>query len=104
MPIWPKKFELERQQIGRLTGVSTHSVRYDKPKMPKEVKDFFNCIHQTFTQVFLHFDRDFDKAKLWFELPNPMLGRYISPRDMIYIGRHKKLLQIVLDSVEGRRP
>jgi len=41
------------------------------------------------------FAGDAQKVGLWFEIANPMLGN-ISPRDMIRIGRYKRLLNFVI--------
>ena len=93
----------KKKKISEVTGVSKSSVRYDR-KMPKEVRDFLNHTVTIFHMVYSYFNNDFEKTKLWFELPNPMIGENITPKDMIYIGRHQKLLQIVSAAVQGERP
>jgi hypothetical protein len=40
------------------------------------------------------FFKDQDKTILWFTIPNPLLGD-IAPRDMIRVGRFKKLLKFI---------
>ena len=40
------------------------------------------------------FFQDQKKTILWFSIPNPLLGD-MSPRDMIRVGRFKKLLNFV---------
>lgn len=47
-----------------------------------------------------YFQGDAQKVKLWFHLPNPMLGN-ISPRDMVRLGRYERLLNFVLDAHEA---
>lgn len=93
----------KKEKISRITGVSKSSVRYDD-KMPAEVKDFLHYTVSIFHMVYTHFNNDFQKTKLWFELPNPLIGEGIAPRDMIYIGRHQKLFQIVASAIQGERP
>lgn len=94
-------FDKQRNdRISRLTGVSKTSVRYDN-KMPQEVKEFLDFIATIFHLVYNHFNHDFKKTKLWFQLPNPMIGKGCSPKDMIFIGRHKKLFQIVSSAIKG---
>ena len=44
------------------------------------------------------FFRDEQKTVLWFKTPNPLLGD-IAPRDMIRIGRFKKLRQFILQAL-----
>ena len=97
-----KEFQLTRDRIKKITGLKQNSIRFDQ-KMPEKVKDLLLCVHTIFGMVFSHF-KDFEKTKLWFEIPNPMLGGGLSPRDMIYVGRHKKLLQVVKATKEGERP
>jgi len=92
-----------KEKISQITGVSKNSVRYDD-KMPQEVKEFLNHAVAIFHLVYTHFNDDFEKTKLWFELPNPMIGEGITPKDMIYIGRHQKLFQIVSAATQGEQP
>lgn len=40
------------------------------------------------------------KVGLWFEIANTMLGN-VSPRDMIRIGRYKRLLNFVIEAREA---
>jgi hypothetical protein len=46
-----------------------------------------------------HF-RDWSKAKLWFETPNPQLGN-VSPNKMIELGRTEKLKEFIESSLGG---
>jgi hypothetical protein len=46
------------------------------------------------------FNGDVQKVGLWFEVANPSLGN-VSPRNMIRIGRHKRLLNFVLRAREA---
>lgn len=96
-------FDRKKDKISALTGVTKSSVRYDN-KMPKEVKELLQFTASIFHLVYNHFNHDLKKTKLWFELPNPMLGVSMTPQNMIYIGRHKKLFQIVSSAIEGELP
>ncbi len=44
------------------------------------------------------FFNDSDKAALWFETPNPMLGG-ITPTVMVQMGREQKLLEIITSTL-----
>ena len=96
-------FDRKEKRIGQLTGVDKKSVRYDS-KMPTEVKVFLQFMATIFHLVYKYFDHDFNKTKMWFELPNPMMGGRITPKTMIYIGRHKKLLQIISSALQEEIP
>ena len=93
----------KRTRVGAITGVRTSSVRYDD-KMPEKVKELLQYLASTFHLVYEYFNKDFEKTKLWFELPNPMIGKGLAPKDMVYIGRHKKLFQIVSSALKGDLP
>ena len=72
--------------------------------MPDEVKLFLQSMAVIFHLVYSHFGHDFDKAKMWFELPNPMIGERVTPKEMIHIGRHEKLLQIISSALGEEVP
>lgn len=90
----------DRLRISKITGVSQKSVCFDK-RMPNEVKEFLQSIALTSLKVYEYFDFNFEKMKLWFELENPLLSKGISPKAMILIGRHEKLDQIIISSING---
>jgi hypothetical protein len=56
----------------------------------------------TFNEILGHllrfFKDDFDKASLWFRLPNPSLGGLI-PNDLIRMGRIGKLAEFVRNAM-----
>ena len=58
------------------------------------------AIPEPAAQAFLanEFFQDDVKTKLWLQTPNPMLGN-TSPKDMIRVGRYKKLMQFVSDAL-----
>ena len=48
------------------------------------------------------FESDEQKTMLWFSTPNPLLGD-MSPRDMIRVGRIKKLLKFIQTAVDENK-
>jgi hypothetical protein len=92
----------KKEDVARATGVNIHSVRYDE-KIPKELEERLKEWANLFNLVAEFFDGDAKKTELWFSVSNPMLGD-IPPRDMIRIGRYKKLLSFVLNSLAENMP
>lgn len=90
--------ELDTNDLSKVGGVSKKSVRLDS-RVPQALKERLEQIANICTLVAEHFDGDIDRTALWFRTPNPMLGE-ISPREMIRLGRYKKLLSFVLQSRE----
>lgn len=88
--------ELGKDEISKLSGVSKQSVRFDR-KIPKEVKERLDEIGNICLLVAEHFQGDAKKTALWFKAPNPMLGN-VRPRDMLRLGRYKKLMQFIIDA------
>ncbi len=92
--------DFRKEDVAKATNVPESSVRYDN-KMPRELQDRMLEWAVAIHLVSEHFG-DFDRAMLWFRVPNPLLGG-ISPRDMIRIGRFKKLLRFVHTALEENR-
>jgi hypothetical protein len=86
---------LSSADVGKLSGVSTKSVRYDA-RMPEQVKERLDEIKNVCLLVADHF-QDPEKTALWFRTINPLLGN-VSPRDMLRFGRYKKLMQFIIDA------
>jgi hypothetical protein len=91
--------QLSKGNLSKLTGVATSSVRFDA-SIPVSVAERLRELANIANLVGEYFDGDVQKVGLWFELQNPMLGN-ISPRNMIRGGRHKRLLNFVLDACEA---
>ena len=92
-----KILKFKRQDVAAATNIPQSSIRYDD-KMPVELKERLIEWAVALNLVAEYFD-DAEKTMLWFEIPNPLLGG-ISPKDMIKLGRFKKLrdfIQIALD-------
>lgn len=82
----------KKEDISTATDTPIASVRYDE-KMPIELKTRLTEWATAINLVAGYF-KDLDKTMLWFTVPNPMLGD-ISPRDMIRVGRFKKLQKFI---------
>jgi hypothetical protein len=93
--------ELESKDVARAADVPLASVRYDE-KIPKELRQRIIEWANLFNLVAGYFHGDPNKTAIWFKVPNPLLGE-ISPRDMIRIGRYKKLVSFVMNSLSENR-
>lgn len=89
--------DFKKKDVARASDIALHSVRYDPPKMPKELEERIREWAVVLNLV-AQFFRDEQKTILWFKTPNPLLGD-IAPRDMIKIGRFKKLQQFILQAL-----
>ena len=89
--------DFRKKDVARASNVALHSVRYDPPKMPRELQDRIQEWAVALNLV-AQFFRDEQKTVLWFKTPNPLLGD-IAPRDMIRIGGFKKLRQFILQAL-----
>jgi hypothetical protein len=89
--------DFKKKDVARASNVALHSVRYDPPKMPRELQDRIQEWAVALNLV-AQFFKDEQKTVLWFKTPNPLLGD-IPPRDMIRIGRFKKLRQFILQAL-----
>lgn len=91
--------DFKTNELSKIGGISQSSVRLDK-KIPRALKERLDQIANTCTLVAEYFDGDPVRTVLWFKTPNPMLGN-ISPRDMIRLGRYKKLMSFVMDAKQA---
>lgn len=102
----PKKvadfLKLSQQEVAKATNLPKSSVRYDN-RMPPELETRLMEIGNICELVANYFKGDAQKTALWFQIPNPLLG-YISPKDMIRLGRYRKLMQFVINSISGDLP
>ena len=87
---------LSKDDLSKMAGVKKSSVRFDE-KIPREMKDRLEQIGNICLIVAEYFKGDAEKTALWFKAQNPLLG-YVSPRDMIRLGRYKKLMKFVIDA------
>jgi hypothetical protein len=80
-------------------GEAKSSVRFDS-HIPEPVAERLPEIANIANLVAEFFNGDAQKVGLWFKIANPLLGN-VSPRNMIRIGRYKRLLNFVLDAREA---
>lgn len=88
------------KDISVASGVPFGSIRFDG-KVPTELTE--RVIEWATAIALVHsFFKDQTKTMLWFKVPNPMLGD-VAPRDMIKVGRFKKLLKFIQTALEEGR-
>jgi uncharacterized protein (DUF2384 family) len=97
-----KLLNFSKSDVAKASDVPSISVRYDK-KIPKDLADRLQEWAIALNMVAQYF-QDQHKTVLWFKTPNPLLGN-ITPRDMIRVGRFRKLQRFIQDaSDENERP
>lgn len=88
-----KFLSYKKEDVSVAANVPTASIRYEQNKMPPELRE--RVIEwATALNLVASFFNDVEKTILWFHVPNPLLGN-MSPRDMIRVGRFKKLLRFI---------
>lgn len=94
--VQPKKvvdfLEFSKNDVAAATNESINMVRYDD-KMPIELRERIEEWALAINLV-ASFFKTTEKTIMWFKIPNPLLGN-ISPRDMIRLGRSKKLMKFI---------
>lgn len=90
---------LSKADLSKIALVSRSSVRFDDA-IPSAVAGRLREIANLANLVAQYFDGDASKVRLWFELPNPMLGN-VAPCTMIRGNRCRELLKFVLDAREA---
>jgi uncharacterized protein (DUF2384 family) len=87
-----------KEEVAAATNVPAASVRFDQ-RMPSEMRQRMIEIAAICELVAEYFGSA-EKAALWFKIENPLLGN-MSPRDMIRLGRFKKLHRFVFEALGG---
>lgn len=87
----------KKEDISVAANIPLTSVRYDE-KMPSELKERLSEWAIALNLV-ASFFKDEEKTILWFRTSNPLLGG-MSPRDMIRVGRFKKLLKFIQNALD----
>lgn len=87
----------KKQDVAAATGIPLASIRYDI-KMPDELRERLVEWATALNLVASYFN-DVEKTVLWFQVSNPLLGN-MSPRDMIRLGRFKKLLKFIQTALD----
>jgi hypothetical protein len=85
------------REVAQAAGVPVSKVRLDA-KLPAEVEQRFREWAVVLNLVAQFFEGDGDKTSLWFSMPNPLLGGVV-PRDMLRIGRFRRLYHFVIDAL-----
>lgn len=88
----------KKADVAVAANVPLKSIRYEPQKMPIELKERLTE-WATALNLVEGFFKNPDKTILWFSIPNPLLGG-MSPRDMIRVGRFKKLLNFVQTALD----
>ena len=91
--------DLDKQDLSRIADVGQSSVRFDE-KIPADLAQRLNEIANIANLVADVFSGDAEKTALWFKTPNFLLGE-LAPRDMIRMGRYKRLLKFIQEAREG---
>jgi hypothetical protein len=92
-----KLLDFRKKDVARASNLAVDSVRYDPRKMPKELELRLQEWAVALGLV-AQFFRDEKKTVLWFKTPNPLLGD-VSPREMIRVGKFKKLLSFIQNAL-----
>lgn len=95
-----KLLKYKKEDVSVATNVPVTSVRYDS-KMPAELRERMFEWATAINLVAEHFN-NIDKAMLWFQVTNPLLGN-MSPKDMIRVGRFKRLLKFIMTALSENK-
>lgn len=87
----------KKEDVSVAANVPVSSVRYDA-KMPSDLRERLVEWATAINLVGSHFN-EVNKTMLWFQISNPQLGG-MSPRDMIRVGRFKKLLKFIQTALD----
>ena len=95
-----KLLKYKKREVSQASGVRLNSIRYDA-KMPQKLEERLREWAIAINLV-AGFFKDADKTILWFYTPNPLLGEQ-TPRDMIRIGRSKKLIKFIRNALSENK-
>jgi len=87
----------KKEDVSVAADVSMSAVRYDA-RMPDDLKERITEWATAINLVGSYF-KDEHKTMLWFQIPNPLLGS-MAPRDMIRLGRFRKLLRFIQTALD----
>ena len=93
-----KLLKLKKEDLSVAANIPISSIRYEPKKIPVELKERLTEWAIALNLV-ANFFKDQEKTILWFGIPNPLLGG-ISPKDMIRVGRFKKLLNFIQTALD----
>lgn len=90
----------KKEDVSVAANVPVTSVRYDE-KMSEDLKERLVEWAIAINLVGTFFNNH-NKTILWFQISNPLLGG-MSPRDMIRVGRFKKLLKFIQTALDENK-
>jgi len=97
-----KLLDFSKSDVAKASSIPSISVRYDQ-RIPRELAERLQEWAIALNMVAQYF-QDEHKTILWFKTPNPLLGN-ITPRDMIRVGRFRKLQRFIQNALdENERP
>jgi hypothetical protein len=96
-----KLLDFKKRDVAKASQISMQSVRYDH-KMPRELEERVREWAVALSLVAQYFNNE-HKTVLWFKTQNPLLGN-IAPRDMIRVGRFRKLYRFILNALGENEP
>lgn len=96
-----KLLKYKKSEVSQASGIKPTSIRYDE-KMPQELAERLIEWAMAINLV-AGFFKNQDKTMLWFDTPNPHLGEQ-TPKDMIRIGRSKKLIKFIRNALSENKP
>lgn len=97
-----KLLDFSKREVAKASSIPSMSVRYDQ-RIPRELAERLQE-WAIALNIVAQFFQDEQKTILWFKTANPLLGN-ITPRDMIRVGRFKKLQRFIQNALdENERP
>ena len=90
--------DLSKEQIANAFGLNKSAIRIDR--LSQSTKDRFYALAEAMEKVALLLDKDRDKTKAWFKLPNPNFGG-ASPRSLIIHKRYDVVLKFIDAATSG---
>ncbi|MFC1610831.1 hypothetical protein ACFL6C_07725 [Myxococcota bacterium] len=94
--------DYKRPDVSAATKLPLARVRLEPHRIPAELVERLTE-WGTALNLVAGFFKDTDRTILWFKTANPMLGN-VSPRDMIRVGRFKKLLRFIQSALNENAP
>ena len=91
--------EFSKKDLSAIADVEKSSVRFDE-KIPADLARRLDEVANIANLVAEVFGGDAAKTALWFKTPNYLLGE-VAPRDMIRMGRYKRLLKFIQEARES---
>lgn len=95
-----KLLKYKKEDVSVASGVPVASVRYDS-KMPADLRERMVEWATAINLVGSYFN-NLEKALLWFQVRNPLLGN-MSSRDMFRVGRFKRLLKFIQTALDENK-